>query len=435
MLSVASHKRSALLKNCVVAASTIALFAFAAPVFAVQYQQGYGYPQQGYAQPQYGQYQQPQYGQQQYGRPQYQQPQYGQPAQQTFAGQQQSRQIVGYDQYGRPVYSQPANQGTNGTMTSGHWSTSLQPTDREHDFGSVAKGSRQEHIFEFENTQDCDIQLTSVRASCGCTKPEVLTSTVGPGETAQVLTVFDTYFKPGEKRATVTVAITKMNGYSEYGEVQFAIRGDIRQDVVLNPGKVSFDGIEPETESQRTVNVMYAGNPQWRILDVRSTNPNLTVEARETRRDHQARRVDYELVVRINGDQPIGLFSDQLTLITNDNNTTEMNVNVEGTIKAMLESSPVRLGLISLDQDVERKLILRGAEAFEIQEVRVGNQKISFTDCSEGKRGTLHVLSYSLDTSDPGLIESEITIVSDLPGQAEAVIPFSANIVQRTVTN
>ena len=148
-----------------------------------------------------------------------------------------------------------------------------------------------------------------------------------------------------------------------------------------------------------------------------------------------ARRVDYELTVRMNGDQPIGLFSDQLTLITNDNNTTEMNVNVEGTVKAMLESSPVRLGLISLNQDVERKLVLRGAEAFEIREVRVGNQKIAFTDSSEGKRSSLHVLSYSLDTSAPGMIESEITIVSDLPGQAEAVIPFSANIVQRTATN
>ncbi len=416
----------------VFAPSLVAILAsplFAQPVYQGNYNQQTVYPHQSVYPPGY---------QQQSG---YQQG-FAQPG--NFQPQQSQQNPVqlysGLRNESGPVNNHIINgQLISGTNTSGYWTNNFVPAKRHHDFGAVPKGSKQEVLFEFENTLDVNVRLLGARASCGCTKPSVLTEVVKPGETARVLAEFDTFFKPGPKTATVTVSVQRepgqnQYGQTQYGEVQFSIAGKIRQDVVLNPGRIQFDGVAKATSAQRTVAVMYAGDPRWKILDVISTNPNLEIQSRETRRDATG-RVDYELVVSLNDCQESGIFSDQLTLVTNDANSDGVNVNVEGHIKSTLQSSPVKLGTIGQDEQVIRKIILRGEEEFEISAVQAGDERIKFIDAARGKLSKLHILTFELDTTRPGLINCEITVESTIEGQAQAEIPFTANIVQRTAQN
>ena len=122
-----------------------------------------------------------------------------------------------------------------------------------------------------------------------------------------------------------------------------------------------------------------------------------------------------------------------LTLITNDHNPTskQMVVSVEGNVQAIIQSSPVRLGAIPKGTLIKKKLVVRGQQAFRIKEVIVSNQRIKVEN-SDGEK-SLHILEYELDTSVVGPIETEIKIVSDLPGQPTTSIPFSAQIVQPIV--
>lgn len=282
---------------------------------ATQYQQQYN--QRQYAQPQYpqqyGQYPQ-QYQQPQYQQPQYQQPQYQQPGQQNFVTP---------------------------------WASKLKPTVSVHNFGAVPSYSKQEHIFEFTNPFDHKVFLTNIRTSCGCTKPKIITAEVAPGETGQILAVFDTKSHKGDRRANVSVTVRKDTPYQEFGEFQVEVRGSIRQDVVLNPGTITFGDVSPGESAIRSVKVLYAGSPIWQIADIKSTNPNITVEKKEIQRNNQTRRVDYELTVHLSSDQPLGIFKDQLTLQTNDSKNQQMTVNIEGNIKPVVQVSPVRLGVVS----------------------------------------------------------------------------------------
>jgi len=314
------------------------------------------------------------------------------------------------------------------TLVTSHWAQQFEFGDRKHDFGAVPTASNQEHIFEFKNTLNEEIQLTGVRASCGCTKPKVLTPIVKPGETARILAKYDTLAFRGEKKATVTVSLLKRRPYTEYGEVQFSVKGKIRQDVVLNPGKISFDEARPNEESRRTVEVKYAGDSRWAIVDVKSTNPNIEVESRETMREVNRGRVDYELIVKLLKDQPIGIFSEQLTLITNDVRNNNIAVNVEGQVKAMIQAVPIKLGAVNKDTRINKKLVLRGEKAFRIKEILVDNQKIKFKE-SDGEK-SLHILEYELDTSDVGQVSGVVTVVTDMPGHPSTTIPFSAQIIQ-----
>ena len=294
-----------------------------------------------------------------------------------------------------------------------------------HDFGSVPTGSQQEHTFEFVNTSDAPLNLISVRASCGCTKPTVLTSLVQPGETAKVMARFDTMQFRGEKAATVTVGINKLSAFAEYGEVQLSVKGKIRKDVVLTPGNISFDNVPVKSASQQTVKMKYAGNPLWQILRVESTNTNIKAEARELKRE--GGRITYELVVKLSGSQPTGTFADELYVITNDKLVNKMPITVAGRVKPTLEAASIKLGMVKQGVKVEKRFVIRGEQPFEIQEVRVSNKFISFVP-PIGKK-SFHVLKYSLDTSTVGQINDTITVVTSDPDNSEKTVEFSARIV------
>jgi hypothetical protein len=42
-----------------------------------------------------------------------------------------------------------------------------------HNFGTVAKGSKTEFRFIYRNLYEEDVQVSSVRTSCGCTQPAI----------------------------------------------------------------------------------------------------------------------------------------------------------------------------------------------------------------------------------------------------------------------
>ncbi len=311
-----------------------------------------------------------------------------------------------------------------------HWTQKISTGNRQHDFGVVPSFSNQEFVFEFANTFEHPIYLTGVRASCGCTRPEIRTPQIAPGGMGQVLAKFDTKNFQGEKKATVTVSVRRDQPYTEYGEIQFEVKGTIRRDVVLSPGTVSFDEVMHGDPVKRAVSILYAGNPQWQIKDIKSTNPNITVSTREIQRNPQTQRVDYELTLELAGQQEIGKFSDQLLITTNDIKNKNLTVNIFGNVKAAVQVSPVRLGVVEQGDKVEKRLIVRGDRPFEIKSVSTGDQRIQFSPVSGSK--TLHILIFSLDTQTVGQIASNITIETDDPQQAPTTVSFDAQIVPAT---
>lgn len=370
----------------------------------------YGGIEQYPSQPQYGSV--PQYE----SVPQYNTvPRYNSVPDQQFPSYQPAQNIV------QPVL-QPA------------WTQELvEPELKEHDFGVVARASKQNHVFEFKNTLDADLHLTSVRTSCGCTKPQILTSHVKAGETAKVDAVFDTLNFYGDRGATVTLTLQKGDTTIESGEIQFAVKGNIRRDVVLSPGDVQFDNVRVSEESRRSIRLQYAGNYRWKIEEVKSTNPNISVTVNEIERDPNSGRVAYDLIVNLNGKQSAGTINEFLSVITNDEKTSGMPISVSAKVSPLIEASPVQLGVVSKGQSVKKKVILHSTEAFEIKEIKALDSRIKF-DPADGEK-TLHILTYTLDTSVPGQISEDVSILTSDEGQPEVKVPFSAQIVPATVVD
>ena len=374
-----------------------------------------------------------------------------QPAQQYQPAQQFQPQAQGVQQWqGQPQPTiQPGivNQ-TYSTHNGPQQSTAIQTTNvripwsqklieavtTKHDFGAVPAESKQEHIFEFTNTTPDTLELVGVKASCGCTKPTILTRTVAPGEKAQVLAQFQTKTFRGEKKATVTVSLNRNGQYSEYGEVQFSVQGKIRKDVVLIPGEVDFATLSKSgsQSAQQVLKMKYAGSPLWQILDVKSSNDHLKVDVREIARE-QTGRVVYELVVKIDGEMPVGSFEDELTIITNDRKTSKMPISVCGRIKPALEAAPVNLGIVKQGSKVEKRFVVRGDKPFIIREIRIGSTKVKFR-LNEGEK-SLHVIPYSVDTSTPANIREKLTVITSDADNPQKIVDFNIRIVPEAVAD
>lgn len=306
-----------------------------------------------------------------------------------------------------------------------HWSQSL--TDkRDHDFGAVPKASKQEHLFSFVNTLESDLNLMNVWASCGCTKPTILTPVVKPGETAKVLAKFDTLNFDGQRGATVTVRIQRSQPYTESAEIQFTVKGMIRRDVVLSPSAVDFGNIAVGQGANTKVKIMYAGNPGWSISEVRSSNSNVNGKISETRRDPNSRRIDYELEVSVDPNHPTGILNDELTLVTNDASNQFVRIPLAGLVKQSIQVSPIQLGDVSFGTKVSKTLILNGSQPFTIKEIRKASERLTF-EIPEGAK-PLHMVKYEFDASQEGTVSDTIVVVTDDPMQGEVTIPFSATV-------
>lgn len=377
----------------------------------------------------------------QYSYPQYQYPRYQQPVyryptptyRQPIPGQPVYRPV----QPGRVIDPNTISPTQPGTPTKAvpnfkkPWYQNLL-AETNHNFGTVAYASKQEKVFQFQNNTGADLFLTGIRTSCGCTKPEILTPHVKPGETAKILAKFDTRAFYGKRGATVTVSLQKnQNQIRQTGELQLTVNGDIRRDVVLSPGEIDFKTITLDEPVTTLARIAYAGRLDWKIEEVRSTNNNISAKVREIERNAGTGRTTYEMVVRVNPSQPVGRFAESLTIITNDAKTTGMSFRVGGSVQPTIAIVPIALGVINKGQAITKKLIIRSPKAVAIKSIETGNAKIKF-EPPRNTKSTLHILKYTLDTSEPDNINQRIKIITQGETEITTAVPFSVQIVPAT---
>ena len=279
-----------------------------------------------------------------------------------------------------------------------------------HNFGTVARGSKQEFAFEFTNIYKEEVHVASVRSSCGCTTPRVTNYTLKTYDKSKVIAVYNTSSFLGAKNATLTIVLDRPFP----AEVQLLVSGYIRSDVVFHPGVVDFGSVVQGAAKQVTLNVSYAGRTDWEIVDVRSANRNLEVELQETERS--LGRVGYKMVITLKPGAPAGFIQEQLTIVTNDDGSRKVTLPVEGQVASPLTVSPASLflGNLAPGDTVKKRLVVRGNKPFKILSVKCDGEGFQFEPPSE-ERKELHFVSIEFKAgSKPGNVAQKIRIETDL---------------------
>jgi hypothetical protein len=309
------------------------------------------------------------------------------------------------------------------------WVAKMFP-EKEHNFGIVAKGADTVFKFPVKNIYKQDIEIVSVRSSCGCTMPTIENKLLKTGDTGYIVASFNTRTFTGVHGATLTVDVKwNDNGIMRRGETQLRVNGNIRGDVVFKPGAITFDGIDQGAKAEQRVSVAYAGRSTWRITDVRGASDDLEVELVE--KERSGNRITYDLLVRVKDSAPAGYFNEQLVLITNDDQSPRIPIHVAGKVVPQISASPepLLLGNVIKGEQVTKRVIVRGKKPFKIVSVECPDQD-SFKFNTDDKVSDRHLVEIVFDAKgDSGIVKETIHISTDLGESYNATVTAYATVV------
>ena len=311
------------------------------------------------------------------------------------------------------------------SVTAQEWADKMF-SKREHDFGTVARGAETVYRFEVTNLYKQPMKITGVSSSCGCTTPSVENGTFGTYEKAYVVAKFNTHSHVGRKGATLTVRFAPPYA----AEVQLRVHGNIRGDVVFQPGAVQFGAVDQGAVKEQLINVSYAGRQNWQIVDITNDNDHFEVELQEKSR--YGGRVTYGLLVRLKDNLPAGYVKDQITVITNDGlrDSQRIPLIVEGRVTPEISVTPeaLVLGDVQTGQSVTKKLIVRGKKPFKILDVDCGDDCFTFKTDSDSKR--LHFVELTFNPTHPsGPVKVPVRITTDRGPNRGAKLMVTAKVL------
>ncbi|MEX2317676.1 MAG: DUF1573 domain-containing protein [Pirellulales bacterium] len=302
-------------------------------------------------------------------------------------------------------------------------------TTQKHDFGTVARGADTIFRFPIKNVYKQDIELVSVRSSCGCTSPSLENKSLKTGDVGYVVASFNTRTFTGVHGATLTLTVAWTDkGTRRTGETQLRVDGNIRGDIVIQPGTVKFENIEQGLASEQKAQVTYAGRRDWKIVDVRGASDDIEVELTEKQRT--ASRVAYELLVRLKKSAAAGYFTQQLVLITNDEKNPRIPLDVAGRVVPQISVAPesLLLGNVPRGEEVSKKVVVRGKTPFRILAVKCDEEGFQFKTDEESKE--MHIIEIVFAPKrDAGQVKQTIHITTDMGESYRPTLTAYATVV------
>lgn len=278
----------------------------------------------------------------------------------------------------------------------GSWAQAL--FDKQKiDFGVIARGSDARQVVTIKNTSRTTVHINNVRTTCGCSAATPSQQLVKPGETSLLEVTMDTRKFTRRKDSSVIVTFDQPSVTS----VTIPITSYIRTDVVLTPGSVVFGNKQIGEVDKKTIDIAYAGRPEWKIREVKSSASYIKTTVRQTVRDGKG-RVNYALDVELTENAPPGRIRHVLTLVTDDANNPYVPILVNGAIEADVVVSPALLdfGSGKPGDKVTRKVIIRGKSAIKITGIEVDSEFEDFKVRMPKDQKKVHILPLTFVTPE-----------------------------------
>jgi hypothetical protein len=307
------------------------------------------------------------------------------------------------------------------------WAEKLFDNKTEHDFGNVAHGTQMLHKFPFKNIYAVPLDVTISSVSCGCTTATISAARVAPHEAGTIDVNMNGRLFTASRTVYVSVKFSSPT-QDFYSTARLKISANSRQDIVFNPGAVSF-GVVPQGQgAAQDITVEYAGTADWRVDDV-VTN-GLPVEAKVEKLRTKPGVVGYKVSVSLKADASAGTLKGEMFLKTSDKDSPLLPVLVEGNVQASFSVSPslVRLSA-AVNETRSANVAVRGPKAFKILSVEGLGEGVTLVNELPDEKSETHRLTLRVKKSEAGDFRRKLQITID--GQKAPLIVT----VEGSVTN
>ncbi len=150
--------------------------------------------------------------------------------------------------------------------------------------------------------------------------------------------------------------------------------------------------------------------------------------------------VEYRMAVELKDNVPVGYLKDYLIIVTNDPLNREIQLPLSGKASAPVTLSPAALllGILSPDDSIRKRLILRGTESFSITSIKCNHDGVSFESDSQPAANSnapapkqLHIIPVTFQAGTAAeKIQATITVEAKMESGQTIVLtcPLSATV-------
>ena len=332
------------------------------------------------------------------------------------------------------------------------------------DFGTIKEdGGKASRKFEFTNTGNQDLLLTSVKPGCGCTAADYTKTPVAPGQKGFIQATYDPYNRPGNFHKNIKVTTNEPKFTAEGATEQpyvIYIKGNVEKktpskfevagyntgtgNIRIKDNNVKIDLLNTETKSF-SVLIKNFSEAETTIEPLNFPN-YITMEKTSLKADEE-KAVSFKYDAAKRGE--FGNFKDVITFQTSDPDS-KLTVILESNItedfsklsKKQLKDAPkAKLDSLTLDfGKVEKntvptkqmKLYNNGKDVLIIRQVKSANSFFSVvSDKMEVAKNSFATLTVTLNAKNRrGVQNAQIDIITNDPENANITITCKGEILQ-----
>lgn len=320
----------------------------------------------------------------------------------------------------------------------------------EHDFGEVVDSEKSFTSFEFTNTGTETLVISDVKASCGCTVPQLSRKTFQPGEGDTIQVTFDPKGKKG--RSTKNIRVTSNSAGEPVITLQLA--SDVKPMLRLDSRFVRLGDLPLHQPHQSSVNVYYT-DPDLEFTEITTNHPNITGQVLESGVvTSTGNDITYRATIGINLDDQVpwgSLFATRMFIDVHGrplpdrdpidytyeiylNGTLFGNLVANSTQRGrMWKTSVVTIGQLGQNSTLRTTLNISSVDGapFEITGTRVVESPVPGIEVGVQKvTDSSYEVTISGNTGQfRGQLKGAVEIQTDFPGEESLMIHFTGRVL------
>jgi hypothetical protein len=289
------------------------------------------------------------------------------------------------------------------------------PVEPIKDVGIVAKGDKVVHDFVIRNEGTAPLQITDVRASCGCTVVD-FDKTIAPGQTGKVHAEIDTTTFNGP----IAKGVTVFTNDPDHAQIELTLRAKIEPYIQAKPGYARYITVQGEPKTGTIHQVIWSPDgTSFDVLKVESPYPYLTTSFREATPEERVPDVQgkqWRIEMTLANEAPVGALADHVRITTNHPKQKLVTIPVSGFVRPVIAVTPnvAEFGKVELKEPLIRTFNVRN---FATEPIKI-----------TGAEGSLQGMKASIEPLQDG---REYTVrVTLSPSMAKG--PFNGKLLLRT---
>lgn len=241
-----------------------------------------------------------------------------------------------------------------------------QPT---YEFGDMENTETVEHTFIIRNEGDLSLEISNVRAACGCTVANISSKLVAPGGQTEVTARLSLQGRSGRQRKAITVS----SNDPQTPNLTLFLDGNAVVGIEAVPNRLFYGQISPDAVQEQCAEIK-AGSTPFKIIAVESDTPKIATRM-EVLEDGKNYRVCASTVPPLD----LGELRANVTVRTDSEKIPVVSIPVSASVIGGIAVAPREISIPATGAEpVSRFVVLRPAtvQDFEIKEVAVPDPSI-----------------------------------------------------------